>query len=157
LGIDYTLPTGSPIYAPIGGIAKHFTGSQAGTAIYLQGDDGKIHRLMHMSKRALPDNARVKEGDVVGYVGSTGLSTGAHLHWDVYNGKGIKIENFVDPEQYLKDNTKPMTTKEQLLDNYAKQGEIRKEQIALVDKLKSLNDQQSSLRAQEKDLINQLK
>lgn len=169
-GVDYILPKGSPVYAPVSGIAKHFTGSQSGTAVYLQGDDGKIHRLMHMSKRACKDNERVEEGQLIGYVGSTGMSTGSHLHWDVYNGKGLRIQNFVDPEDYLKASQNNMTAKEELQANYSDQGDLRRDQIAAIEELSNLMNsvvemvekmddsikEQSILRAKEKEIINRL-
>ena len=51
---------------------------------------------MHASKLAVGEEAQVKQGDVIAYVGSTGVSTGAHLHF------GVSINgNYVDPLNYV--------------------------------------------------------
>jgi murein DD-endopeptidase MepM/ murein hydrolase activator NlpD len=59
----------------------------------------------HMSKIAAKVNARVKRGELIGYVGSTGLSTGPHVHYEVIkNGEKVNPINFyyndLSPEQY---------------------------------------------------------
>jgi len=97
-GVDFIVPCGTPVYAPVSGNAHYFDGKQAGRAIYLKAaSDGWIHRLMHLDLRLPYDGKYVSEGEYLGTVGNTGLSTACHLHWDIYNGKGLNIINFKDP------------------------------------------------------------
>jgi lysostaphin len=52
---------------------------------------------LHMSKLAVAEGAVVKKGDVVGYVGSTGRSTGPHLHWSIYvNGVPVNPRDWIN-------------------------------------------------------------
>lgn len=86
-GVDYAAPSGAPIYA-----------ANAGRVVYAgwHGGHGKYVRLAHggqlgtgyghMSRIAVQSGDFVRQGQVIGYVGSTGLSTGPHLHYEVYRG-----------------------------------------------------------------------
>ncbi len=83
-GIDLAAPTGTPVYATADGIvgkAKWFSSY----GLYIRIDHGaKLEtRYAHLSKLAVAAGERVKKGDVIGYVGSTGRSTGPHLHYEV--------------------------------------------------------------------------
>ena len=100
-GVDFICPEGTAVFAPEDGKANYFTGSQAGTAIYLKVNENRIHRLMHLSSRLVYNGKEVDEGELLGYSGNTGLSTGSHLHYDIYNDKGLSIENFIDPLKEL--------------------------------------------------------
>ena len=102
LGVDFIAPKDTNVYAPVSGITKHFKGGQAGIAIYLQGDDGREHRLMHLAGREVKNNEQVKEGQLIGRVGNTGLSTGSHLHWDIRTKPTTNIKDFLDPLAELK-------------------------------------------------------
>ncbi|MGB3806821.1 MAG: M23 family metallopeptidase [Erythrobacter sp.] len=83
-GIDLAAPTGTPIYATADGIvgrADHFSSY----GLYVSIDHGAEleTRYAHMSRIAVSAGERVRKGDVIGYVGSTGRSTGPHLHYEV--------------------------------------------------------------------------
>lgn len=83
-GVDLAAPTGTPIYATADGIvgkAQWFSSY----GLYIRIDHGADleTRYAHMSKLAVAAGERVKKGDVIGYVGSTGRSTGPHLHYEV--------------------------------------------------------------------------
>ena len=83
-GVDLAAPTGTPIYATADGIvgkAQWFSSY----GLYIRIDHGaKLEtRYAHMSKLAVAAGERVKKGDIIGYVGSTGRSTGPHLHYEV--------------------------------------------------------------------------
>ncbi|MEO9492058.1 MAG: M23 family metallopeptidase [Marinomonas sp.] len=83
-GVDLAAPTGTPIYATADGmVAKAFWFSSYG--LYIRIDHGaKLEtRYAHMSKLAVAAGEYVRKGDVIGYVGSTGRSTGPHLHYEV--------------------------------------------------------------------------
>ena len=97
-GIDVSAPDGTPIQAVGDGVITRvkINSKTAGNYINLTTVDGKYKfRMLHMSKFGkfkLGD--RVKQGDIIGYVGNTGTSTGAHLHFDVVDLKagGIHID-----------------------------------------------------------------
>lgn len=83
-GVDLAAPTGTPIYATADGVvekAEWFSGY----GLYVQLDHGAAleTRYGHMSRLNVASGQRVRKGDVIGYVGSTGRSTGPHLHYEV--------------------------------------------------------------------------
>lgn len=86
-GVDYAAPTGTPIYAVTDGRVS-FAGRNGGHGNYvkLSHNGGLATGYAHMSRIAVSAGERVKRGQVIGYVGSTGLSTGPHLHYEVYRG-----------------------------------------------------------------------
>lgn len=95
LGVDYAAPTGTPIRALGDGVvleAKYTTGG--GKTVSLSHGGTFKTRYLHMSAFAARVRAGtpVKQGQVIGYVGSTGLSTGPHLHFEFY-----KNNHYVDP------------------------------------------------------------
>ena len=83
-GIDLAAPTGTPVYATGDGIvgkAEWF--SSYGLFVQVEHGNALETRFAHMSKLAVAEGQRVKKGDIIGYVGSTGRSTGPHLHYEV--------------------------------------------------------------------------
>jgi murein DD-endopeptidase MepM/ murein hydrolase activator NlpD len=94
-GVDWAGPTGTPIYASGNGtIEKAGWESGYGKYIRIRHTNGYETAYGHMSAfaRGVEEGKRVRQGQVIGFVGSTGLSTGAHLHYEILvNGR------FVDP------------------------------------------------------------
>lgn len=87
-GIDYRAPTGTPIRAAGDGkvIASSYN-KYNGKYVFIQHGQGIVTKYLHMSRRAVSRNKRVKQGDVIGYVGATGLAEAPHLHYEfVVNG-----------------------------------------------------------------------
>lgn len=84
-GVDIGAPTGTPVIAPDDGKIQ-FAGmaGSAGNMVELITAAGVKHRFMHLSKISVSQGAEVKKGQTVGAVGSTGFSTGPHLHWEKY-------------------------------------------------------------------------
>lgn len=85
-GVDYALATNTPVIAPEAGeIVQNGDGRAAsdgrGFFVLLKGDSGTMHCLYHLNKMGHA-SGRVSQEQVVGYVGSTGRSTGPHLHWE---------------------------------------------------------------------------
>lgn len=84
-GVDYAAPTGTPIKASGDGIVA-FIGKKGGygNTIILQHDQRYTTLYAHMSgfTKGLRRGERVKQGDIIGYVGMTGLATGPHLHYE---------------------------------------------------------------------------
>lgn len=90
-GLDISTEKGQPIYATAHGIVESsgYTG-EYGNLIVLKHDFGLSTRYGHLSKFNVKPGAVVKRGEVIGFVGSTGRSTGAHLHYEIVaNGKLI--------------------------------------------------------------------
>lgn len=90
-GIDFGAPYGAPIYA-VGDARVIYSGWHGGHGNYVKLDHGGgfATAYAHMSRTAVPNGARVSAGQVIGYVGSTGLSTGPHLHYELYqNGRAV--------------------------------------------------------------------
>jgi murein DD-endopeptidase MepM/ murein hydrolase activator NlpD len=90
-GIDIGAPHGSPIYAVLDGVVQA-AGRAGGYGNFIKlAHSGGLHSgYGHMSRFAVRPGQRVRQGQVIGYVGSTGISTGPHLHWEVWrNGRAI--------------------------------------------------------------------
>ena len=87
-GIDMACAQGTPIYASRGGLVEIAVySSSAGNYVQLNHGDGYRSVYMHMTHYIVYAGQYVQAGQVIGYVGSTGASTGPHLHWGVsYNG-----------------------------------------------------------------------
>ncbi len=86
-GIDFGAPTGTPIYAAADGVVS-FSGRHGGHGNYVRiNHSGNIGTgYAHMSRIVARNGQRVRQGQLIGYVGSTGLSTGPHLHYELYRG-----------------------------------------------------------------------
>ncbi|WP_232476256.1 M23 family metallopeptidase [Flavisphingomonas formosensis] len=90
-GVDFGAAYGSPIVAATDGVVA-FAGWHGGHGNYvkLNHSSGLATGYGHMSRIAVRPGVRVRQGQVIGYVGSTGLSTGPHLHYELYkNGQAI--------------------------------------------------------------------
>ncbi len=90
-GQDYGAPYGAPIYAVTDGVVA-FAGRNGGYGnfVKIQHTAGLATGYGHMSRIVARSGTRVRQGQVIGYVGSTGLSTGPHLHYELYkNGVAI--------------------------------------------------------------------
>lgn len=82
-GVDYALPSGHELVSPTNGtVLESGSDSSRGNFIIIRGADGVTHHLYHMRGRAVVSSGEVAEGQHVGYVGSTGMSSGPHLHWE---------------------------------------------------------------------------
>ena len=83
-GIDLAAPTGTPVYATADGIVGRADWySSYGLYISINHGGAMETRYAHLSRLAVAAGDNVKKGDLIGYVGSTGRSTGPHLHYEV--------------------------------------------------------------------------
>ncbi|MDP3675146.1 MAG: M23 family metallopeptidase [Novosphingobium sp.] len=83
-GIDLAGPTGTPIYATADGIVSRADWfSSYGLYVSLEHGGSLQTRYGHMSRLNVAAGQRVRKGEIIGYVGSTGRSTGPHLHYEV--------------------------------------------------------------------------
>lgn len=96
-GVDMAAPKGTPIYATRSGYVTIATyHSTAGNYVTINHQDGYSSVYMHMTHDVVSVGQYVKAGQLIGYVGSTGRSTGYHLHFGIsYNG------TYVNPMNYL--------------------------------------------------------
>ena len=100
-GIDISCQKGTPIYAPAKGVIV-YKGYQGGfgNLLELNHGNGLKTRFAHLDKFNVSKGQRVKRGDLIGYVGSTGRSTAPHLHFEIH-----KDDKAVNPMKYvLRDN-----------------------------------------------------
>jgi murein DD-endopeptidase MepM/ murein hydrolase activator NlpD len=90
-GVDFKASYGTPIYAVTDGTVQ-YAGRHGGHGNFVKiaHGGGLATGYAHMSRIAVSNGARVRRGQVIGYVGSTGLSTGPHLHYEMYrNGATV--------------------------------------------------------------------
>lgn len=82
-GTDYRAKKGTPVVAAGNGKVTHSTYNKYnGNYVFIQHGNGIITKYLHFSKRAVKKGQRVKQGQVIGYVGSTGMSEAPHLHYE---------------------------------------------------------------------------
>ncbi len=88
-GMDFTSPRGTPIYATGDGVVKRADNSAAGYGKHIRIDHGYGYMSLyaHMYKYNVRKNQKVKRGDIIGFVGSTGRSQAPHLHYEIFKDK----------------------------------------------------------------------
>jgi len=103
-GLDFTAPIGTPIYATADGVIKDagFNTGGYGNRVVINHGFGYETLYAHMVRIKARVGARVKRGEVIGYVGSTGKSTGPHLHYEVHKN-GTQL----DPIYYFYNDLTP--------------------------------------------------
>ena len=89
-GIDYAVNAGTPVHSTVDGtvIKSWFSNLGGGNEVQIWDGSQYTHIFMHMNDRQVSTGQTVKKGQLIGHVGSTGNSTGPHLHWQVNKGKG---------------------------------------------------------------------
>ena len=92
-GVDFAAPKGTPIYAGGNGVVEYI-GRNGGYGNYIRIRHNNNYKTAyaHLSgfKKGISKGTRVNQGDIIGFVGSTGVSTGPHLHYEIiYNNKQI--------------------------------------------------------------------
>lgn len=96
-GIDLAGPEGTPIYATKSGVVTVNTSSRsAGNYITIRHDNTFSSIYMHLSRSVVKKGQTVKQGELIGYMGSTGITTGSHLHFGI-----IKNGAYVNPANYM--------------------------------------------------------
>ncbi|HEX9955013.1 MAG TPA: M23 family metallopeptidase [Allosphingosinicella sp.] len=103
-GIDLAGPIGTPIYATADGVVgrSEYNSGGYGNLVELNHGRGIQTRYGHLSRSMVSAGQRVKRGDVIGLMGSTGRSTGSHLHYEVrIDGKAVNPVPFMQSSNYL--------------------------------------------------------
>ena len=97
-GIDLSASSGTPIYAVRDGtVSQANYSSSGGYQVYIDHGDGFSSRYLHMTRYVVSKGQKVKAGQLIGYVGSTGVSTGPHLHFGIYyNGVAQNPATFIN-------------------------------------------------------------
>ena len=127
-GVDFAAPTGTPIFAAGNGVVE-FAGKNGsyGNYIRIRHDSTYKTAYAHLNgfKKGVYGGVRVKQGDVIGFVGSTGRSTGPHLHYEIIvNGKQVNPSTLKLPsgrklnDQQLEELKKLVVLKDQEIDGY---------------------------------------
>lgn len=128
LGTDYAAPKGTPIYATANGVITHAQYSKYnGNYVKIKHNSVYTTQYLHMSKikKGIRKGVRVNQGDVIGYVGSTGLATGPHVCYRFWkNGKQV------DPYRQKLPKAEPIKAA-----NLPKYKEIKEVVIAELDKI----------------------
>ncbi len=106
-GLDFTAPQGTPIYATANGIIKEagYNAGGYGNHVIINHGYGYETLYGHMYRIKARVGQKIKRGEVIGYVGSTGKSTGPHCHYEVHkSGQPVDpvyyFYNDLTPEQY---------------------------------------------------------
>jgi murein DD-endopeptidase MepM/ murein hydrolase activator NlpD len=102
-GIDLAGPLGTPIYATADALVGRSEWANGyGNLIELNHGRGIQTRYGHLTRSSVRAGQRVKRGDLIGYMGSTGRSTGSHLHYEVrIDGKAVNPIPFMQSNDYL--------------------------------------------------------
>lgn len=95
-GVDMFAARGEPIYAVQSGTASAGSNSLGGITVHLRADTGFTYYYAHLDSRAFSGTIRVNQGDVVGYVGTTGnaMGTSPHLHFEIRPGGGSAVNPY---------------------------------------------------------------
>jgi len=102
-GVDIAAPKGTPIYATADGVvSSENPGGGYGICVVISHGYSYKTLYAHMSKKAVRAGQRVKRGQLIGYVGTSGMSTGSHLHYEV-----IKGDQRVNPVYYFYSDITP--------------------------------------------------
>jgi murein DD-endopeptidase MepM/ murein hydrolase activator NlpD len=103
-GLDFTAPQGTPIYATGNGTIAEVNYNASGYGNYVRINHGYNYETLygHMIKANVRIGQAVKRGQVIGWVGSTGKSTGPHCHYEV-----IKNDDKIDPIHFFYNDIKP--------------------------------------------------
>ena len=96
-GMDFTAPRGTPIYASGDGVVKRADSRSSGYGRHIRIDHGYgyVSLYAHLYKYNVRRNQKVKRGDIIGFVGSSGRSQAPHLHYEIFkDGRRINPLNF---------------------------------------------------------------
>mgnify|MGYP001290204838 CR=1 FL=1 len=100
-GVDFGAPRGTPIHAPLGGVVRDTGNTDLipgcfswGKWILLDHANGLSTLYAHLDVISVQPGQRVATGEIIGYTGNTGFSTGPHLHFTVYVKDGVSVRQF---------------------------------------------------------------
>lgn len=101
-GLDLAAPQGEPIYASKAGtVIKAEFHPSWGNVVAIEHEDGTTALYAHQQEYQVKVGDKVKQGQIIGYVGSTGNSTGSHLHFELCLDHSLNQSQLIDPETIL--------------------------------------------------------
>ena len=136
-GVDFATPMGTPVYAPAGGVVtaaddtgayggynaagKYVSCLSYGKWIVINHQNGLSTRFNHLSLIKVADGQAIKAGQLIGYSGNTGISTGPHLHMSVMATQGVQIKKLgeVITTNYCRNARAPIVAGNAYLDPFA--------------------------------------
>lgn len=101
LGVDYAAPTGTPVHAVADGVVTFKGwGGGGGNTLKIKHAGNLVTGYLHLSRfaKGIRQGSRVQQGDLIGYVGSTGTSTGPHLDYRIWKN-GVNIDPLKVPQE----------------------------------------------------------
>ena len=101
LGVDYAAPTGTPVHAVADGVVTFKGwGGGGGNTLKIKHAGNLVTGYLHLSRfaKGIKQGSRVRQGDLIGYVGSTGTSTGPHLDYRIWKN-GVNIDPLKVPQE----------------------------------------------------------
>lgn len=102
-GQDFGVAIGTPVFAPVAGVVKFASHDRVGGNMLIIFDGQFHHRLLHNRALAVTVGQYVSEGQHVADSGNTGLSTGAHLHWDICRPyAATRFSDYVNPDEWVR-------------------------------------------------------
>lgn len=106
-GCDFAAPKGTPLYAnkDLTVVKSEYNNGGYGNMVVAQDANGNKYTFAHLNNRDVKAGQTIKAGDQIGNTGNTGKSTGPHLHYEVTNANGKKI----DPQSTDPSTGKPYT------------------------------------------------
>ena len=121
-GVDFRASVGTPVRAMADGVVKGFgdtdlccPGASFGKWVFIEYTNGLSSAYGHLSLISTEKGRKVRRGDVVGYSGNTGSSTGPHLHVSLYPSNGVEIDSFESKSYPGKILVQPVAAKEAYL------------------------------------------
>ncbi len=108
-GVDYRAPKGTPVYASGDGrVIRSGYDKYNGNHVFIKHGLNYVTKYLHFTRRVVKEGERVEQGEIIGYVGSTGLSTAPHLHYEFLvngvhrNPRTVKLPDAEPlPEKYM--------------------------------------------------------
>ncbi|MBQ7985205.1 MAG: peptidoglycan DD-metalloendopeptidase family protein [Bacteroidales bacterium] len=162
-GTDIGMRSGTPIKAMFDGVVRYAKWSNGyGNLVVIRHDNGLETYYGHMSKISAKPNQKVKAGEIIGLVGSTGRSTGPHLHLEIrYLGSAINPEHMVNFADFtLKDNNEMFyLTRSDFKPASAGRTSVKKSsssQLAKSNKSRSTRSGKSSVTVRKGETLSQI-
>ncbi len=160
-GVDYAAPTGTPVYSVADGVVtKKWTDNGGGNQLKIQHAQKLATGYLHLSRYAkgIETGSRVKQGELIGYVGSTGASTGPHLDFRVWKN-GVAIDPLKIPqtptEPIAEENLNAFNfVKERIMTELNSEGAVADDMLITdLDNLNLPNDASDEEAVEEVNLI----
>ncbi len=149
-GIDLAAPEGTPVVAIADGVvSRSYYSNSYGHVIFIEHEHGFEAVYAHLKNREVQEGQAIEEGELIGTVGSTGRSSGNHLHFEVHQGNwNPKKSESIDPLLVLSQEPEAMYASAEI-------GKVKKQEKAAVsvmsDKTSEHEDKDEQAKVEQKD------